>query len=294
MSEFKFEIIQQVATACLLGESPLWHDSRQSWFWSDILNKTIYELPYGTVKPRLITSLPQMISNICVIDDDNLLVSAENSIARLSIKDGTFSSLCTLPHDGTFRCNDGSIGPDGNFWFGSMQKSPKSLSGRIYRFDASGRLTLMATGIGIPNTFVWDEDGALIVSDSLERKTFKVKNDNNEFDWTHKSTWLHYTNGNETPDGGAAFAEPDKILLAIWGGSRLDVINNGKCEASIECPMPHVTSCAFGGENLDEILVTSAQQGMNIEEINRTPFAGGILIVKSDKAGKLIPHFTLR
>ena len=44
----------------------------------------------------------------------------------------------------------------------------------------------------------------------------------------------------------------------------------------IEVPVDRVTSCTFGGRNLDTLYITTARWDMSEEELSKTTFAGSL------------------
>ncbi|MFD2879090.1 SMP-30/gluconolactonase/LRE family protein [Paenibacillus rhizoplanae] len=54
----------------------------------------------------------------------------------------------------------------------------------------------------------------------------------------------------------------------------------------IEVPAHYVTSCTFGGENLDELYITTACGYMSAEELERWPQAGGLFRFKPGVRGR--------
>ncbi|MDG0808419.1 SMP-30/gluconolactonase/LRE family protein [Cohnella rhizosphaerae] len=47
----------------------------------------------------------------------------------------------------------------------------------------------------------------------------------------------------------------------------------------------HVTSCAFGGERLDELYITTARQGLGERQLLDEPAAGGVFRFKTATQG---------
>jgi sugar lactone lactonase YvrE len=274
----RFILSQIIDCGCFLGESPIWHQHRQSWLWTDINNKCIYELPFGTVRPRQIGPLEQMVSNISVLSDDTVLITAENSVAELNLNSGKVTTSVSLPHDNSMRCNDGVMGPDGALWFGTMKKQPDATSGKIYRYELGANLSVVGDNIGIPNTFVWLSDNELLISDSFKHNIYLVQRIGKFLDWSRKKIWCSY-NSPASPDGGVA-DKRNNVMVAIWGAGRIDVRNKTSILTQIDCPMPHVTSCAIGGPKADHLLVTSAQQGLSKQQLAQAPESGNCLIFK--------------
>jgi sugar lactone lactonase YvrE len=55
----------------------------------------------------------------------------------------------------------------------------------------------------------------------------------------------------------------------------------------IEVPVPQVSSCAFIGENLDYLLITTARENMKDEELKRYPKSGDVFLVRVGVRGVL-------
>ena len=53
----------------------------------------------------------------------------------------------------------------------------------------------------------------------------------------------------------------------------------GKMLQSISLPCQRVTSCCFGGKNLDELYVTSSRFLLSPEVVAKTPLAGSLFKV---------------
>ena len=88
------------------------------------------------------------------------------------------------------------------------------------------------------------------------------------------------------PDGMTIDAE-DKLWVAHWGGhivGRWDPVT-GKLMAEVQVPALNVTSCAFGGPNLDILYITCAREGMSEELTRKYPDAGSIFKVRPGVKG---------
>jgi sugar lactone lactonase YvrE len=61
------------------------------------------------------------------------------------------------------------------------------------------------------------------------------------------------------PDGMAVDAEGG-VWVAVWGGGVIQRYNAaGRLTGVVRLPAANVTSCAFGGPNLDQIYITTAE-----------------------------------
>jgi sugar lactone lactonase YvrE len=88
------------------------------------------------------------------------------------------------------------------------------------------------------------------------------------------------------PDG-MCIDQEGKLWVAHWGGHcvrRWDPVH-GEVLATIELPVPHVTSCAFGGQNYRQLFITTARSGMDEVALARHPQSGGLFVCKLPVGG---------
>jgi sugar lactone lactonase YvrE len=73
----------------------------------------------------------------------------------------------------------------------------------------------------------------------------------------------------------------------MWGGSCVTRWNpkTGVMVASYPLPASQVTSCAFGGDALNELYVTTARIGLSPEALEKEPHAGGLFRLRPGAKG---------
>jgi len=81
------------------------------------------------------------------------------------------------------------------------------------------------------------------------------------------------------PDG-MAIDENDQLWVGLWNGNAVAHFDplTGKLISKIEVPAHNVTACAFGGENLDTLYITTARIDMTAEELIKYPDAGSVFM----------------
>jgi sugar lactone lactonase YvrE len=68
--------------------------------------------------------------------------------------------------------------------------------------------------------------------------------------------------------------EHDGVWVALWGGSAVHHFNaEGVLEDVIEVPVTQVTSCTFGGSQLDQLFITTSREDLAADE---EPSAGAV------------------
>ena len=83
------------------------------------------------------------------------------------------------------------------------------------------------------------------------------------------------------PDGMTIDSQ-GMLWIAVWGASKVIRCNpaNGFILNEIHFPATQVTSCTFGGKNLDELYVTSACAGLTRKQLDSQPLAGKLFVVR--------------
>ena len=272
----------------LLGESPYWSSRLKRWMWVDITNRVMFQKSEQQVS----TSFVEMVSNIFECPSA-ILLTAETLLYQ-SLDNETVDTAMQLFANSAYRCNDGSVGPNGSYWFGTMEKAPSGLNGKIYSLDTQGNLIDQNALIGIPNTFIWLDERHILISDSLLQKTFKVELlASGILDWNSRKVWLDLSKTNGTPDGGAV-DEDGNVWLAVWGDASIHKYSKeGVLLDKVKLNALQPTSCAFGGVNMDEMLITTATEGLSEDQINLYPDSGKVFLKKMNVKGKVLPVFDL-
>ena len=69
------------------------------------------------------------------------------------------------------------------------------------------------------------------------------------------------------PDG-LTIDDEGNLWLALWGGHGVAKYDpkTGKQLDFVELPVLNATACCFGGENLDELYITTANLGTDLEQ----------------------------
>jgi len=91
--------------------------------------------------------------------------------------------------------------------------------------------------------------------------------------------------GKATP--GMYQDEEGYIWNARWGGGCvLRIDPNGKTVNKVDIPALLVTSCIFGGPDLDILYVTTARYGLSDSDLASRPLSGGIFAFKAEVPGR--------
>lgn len=280
-----------------LGEGPMWDEDRKSIWWADIEGKKIfeYQLRESILKEW---QLQKRVSFINKIEASrNLLIALEDGIATFNVNDGSITYLQHLEKElTTNRTNDGACDCNGNIWLGTMDTNCKAGCGSLYYFDDKLQPSKKIRSTDISNGMAW----------SMDNKTFyhidstKYGVDTYLFDETKAhiefiKSAIHIEQRMGMADG-MCMDKDGMLWIAHWGGFAVYQWNpfTGKNLQKIYVPVPNVTSCCFGGDEMDILFITTASTSLTSEEIERYPESGSVFTARPGVQGVGKNRFRLK
>jgi sugar lactone lactonase YvrE len=286
------------SAADIVGESAVYDERRGALLWVDIGGKRIHRLFLGDSRHEMWPA-PDFPTSIGLRADGGAVVGLRD---RVSLWDynGDFRTLAVVEPDlPDNRLNEGRVGPDGAFWVGTMQNnlnpdgSPKEMSrnsGAIYRVDADGGVErLTPREFGITNTMAWTRDGVFLTADTMRNEIFAY-----DFRLGALANKRIFAGPFErgVPDGSCLDAAGRLWNCRVAGGACVACFNpDGRLERLVELPCTWPTSCAFGGQDLSTLFVTSARFTMTEEHLANNPQEGGLFAVETGAQGRLENRF---
>jgi len=224
--------------------------------------------------------LPIICSVILLVTKAEAILASEHGIAEYYFLTGEFRVIAEIEKDRPeMRSNDGSVDSRGRYWFGTMQKQVSSKMGSIYCVEANGSVKSVMEGVGIPNTMIWLSESELLLADSFDQIIYRCIVDPISCEIIEKDKWINLTGDVATPDG-SCLDEGGNVWNAQWDGFRVVKYSpRGEVLTVVELPVQRPTSCAIS-ENGKQLFVTSAREGLSVEELVRFPFSGRVLEIE--------------
>ncbi|MEM9339131.1 MAG: SMP-30/gluconolactonase/LRE family protein [Bacteroidota bacterium] len=274
-----------------LGEGAIWNHETQELFWVDIVGKRLHILEPATREHRSLPT-PSMISTVVPVTDSLCIVALQDGAYFMDTNNGDLTHYVSLDTANTeTRLNDGKCDPAGRFWVGSMHMPGKKADGKLYMIEEDGKVAVQMDSVTISNGIVWTKDQkTMYYIDTPTGEISAFDFDRRTGDIGNRRTAVNIPDTLGFPDG-MAIDEEDKLWVGLWNGNAVARFDpeNGSLMQKIKVPAHNVTACAFGGENLDSLFITSARIGMTPEELEKYPDAGSIFVavpgvkgVKSD------------
>ena len=264
-----------------LGEGPIWDAHTQTLYWVDILDKRIY------AGPELLIELDESVGCIAPRKSGGLVLTRRSSFASLeldSVRTALLSALTDEPSNNRF--NDGKCDPRGRFIAGTMDLHETSPTGSLYSFDGKS-VTKILSNITVSNGLAWSPDHKTFYY--IDTPTRAVR----AFDYdlatgvlANARVVVYVPEALGWPDGMTSDMQGN-LWIAMWGGAKLTKWNpnTGVLLKQIPVPALNVSSCIFGGRNMNELYITSARKGLDEAALTKYPLTGGVFCLETNVEG---------
>jgi sugar lactone lactonase YvrE len=268
-----------------LGESPVWDERTRTLCLVDILRGSIVRFDPESGTETTVAHFDDPVGAIALRRDGGLVAAAGTTVALLDEESSVLVVAEARAAEG-LRFNDGACDPQGRFWAGTMALDEAPGRGTLYRYDARG-LTPMVAQVSISNGIDWSSDGTrMYYADSPSRRIDVFTFDGTDGSLSDRRTLVELDAGASVPDGLAVDAD-DHVWIALWDGWALHRYRpDGVLDRIVELPVARPTSCAFGGDDLGELYITSARVGLSADELEAQPWAGGVLALRPGVHGR--------
>lgn len=269
-----------------LGEGVHWDPETGRIHWVNIEGRQLRIFDPATGAENMY-SFGQRISAAVPAADGGWVVALQDGIYKFR-EPQTLELLALVESDipGN-RLNDAKCDSKGRLWFGSMSMEGEQHAGSLYVMEREGEVRKVLSRISTSNGLAWDDRrGLMYYIDTSTRGVDVMDYDPGSGTVSGIRTVVRFPEGAGEPDGMTIDRE-GMIWVAHWNGGCVSRWNphTGEQLASAEVPAPLVTSCTFGGEQLDELYITTARAGMSQEELQRWPLAGGLFRVNAGVKG---------
>ncbi|MFC4444768.1 SMP-30/gluconolactonase/LRE family protein [Castellaniella denitrificans] len=249
------------------GESPVWHPGEQALYWIDVQAGAVHR---WRLRDQQHTSwrAGQQIGCIARLCEGGWIGAMEDGIYRLSLDAGQV--LATERWTGVdharpgMRFNDGRCDRQGRFWVGSMlmDMAQGAPVGALYRMTGRGerlRLDRMGEDLIVPNGTAFSPDGrTMYLSDSHGSRqcVWACDYDIDTGVPSGRRLFIEALAGGR-PDGAAIDAEGCYWICGNDAGMVHRYTPEGRLDRSLRVPVAKPAMCAFGGDGLDTLFVTS-------------------------------------
>lgn len=280
-------LLTSIPSQCHLGEGPLWIAELGYFFWVDIEKGNLHKYHLASEKLE-IRHFPHYLAVVLKGQNGKLILGLDRKLVRYDWETKELEELCEVEADQSLhRFNDGKVDPQGRIWIGTLSTKFTDGAGSLYRIDYNLKPEVQLKNLTISNGMAWTEDQkTFYFIDTPTRKIQEYSFDPETGEIEFRRIAVEISEDLGFPDG-MCIDQESMLWVAHYGGSgvyRWDP-KSGELLDKIELPVPHVTSCCFGGENLDLMLITTAQENMSESDLKKYPKSGDVFLVKLEVRG---------
>jgi L-arabinonolactonase len=246
-----------------LGEGPVWDVREGCLYWVDSTGRRVGKPAIWRYDPKTGATRSWMLDR----DVGAMALRAEGG-AVLALNDGfylfDFDSGATelikhVTDDPTrARLNDGKCDRRGRFFAGGMDDKEELGLCSLWRLDPDFSLTAVDTGIICSNGPCWSpDDKTFYFADTFKHEIWAYDYNINAGQVSNRRVFVSTKNDGGFADGSTVDAEGFVWNAQVISGDLVRYSPDGRVERRIGMPIRNITSVMFGGNNLDDIYVTS-------------------------------------
>ena len=236
-----------------LIEGPRYHQG--ALFFSDVTRGGVYRLD-GSGQVETVIPKRRGVGGIAIHADGGLVVSGRNIC---HVRDGVSTTVFELPDVGGF--NDLYTDAAGRLYVGSLRSDPfgsaaSRVPGELYRLELDGSSECLYGDIGLTNGIGFSPDGGRLYHSDSAKKAIVLHDVDGEGRVHNRRELARLEMG--LPDGLAVDRAGD-VWVATYDGGGVDRFDaEGALVERYEVPSRAVTSLCFGGDDLRDLYVVTA------------------------------------
>ncbi len=246
-----------------LGEGPVWDEAEGRLYWVDGTGRREGKPSVWRLDPK-----SGKVENWSLGHDVGAMALRKDGGAALANDDGFYffdfdtGALDLITHvdadQSRTRLNDGKVDRRGRFFAGGMDDLEELEICGLYRLDPDLSVTKVDGGIICSNGPCWSpDDKTFYFADTFKQEFWAYDYDIETGSVSNRKVLATTDDDPGVPDGSTVDAEGYMWNAQVVGGALVRYAPDGSVDRRIEMPVRNVTSLNFGGDNLDEIYVTS-------------------------------------
>jgi sugar lactone lactonase YvrE len=282
------EVEHMVKVQNLLGECPVWDPRNNCLYWVDIETSLFFRY-HAATKELMENNLEIPIYALALDARQGLVAGTDEGFVYYDPETNGYEHIAeVMAGEAGRRFNDGAVDRRGRFWAGTLDRD-RTPTNHLYRLSPDLTVRAMETGIIQSNGIDWSPDWrTMYLTDTRRRTIYAYDFDLERGEVSNRRELI------KTPDDPAE-GVPDGLVVDadgfIWsarfrGWKLVRYDHSGKEERQVHLPVQRPSSMVFGGENLDQLFITTASIEIPQEELAEHPMAGGILCVRPGVKGK--------
>lgn len=270
-----------------LAEGPVWDEEHERLIWVDIEGKTVNFLdPLGENEAH---PVGERVGFAVLSEKGYLYLGMDSGFYRYAPESQELTQIEDpeehLPGN---RFNDGKSDPAGRLWGGTMVLEGEEGDAGLYKLDTDGKVSKEISDVTVSNGLVWDErKEVMYYIDTPSHKIVAYPFDFKSGKLTGEPRTVFTVPDDFGHPDGMTLDRDGMLWVAFFDGGCVRCIDPAADQVveTIEVAASNVTSCCFGGKDMNELFITTGREGKSDEDLETEPHAGGIFSIKLDVKG---------
>jgi len=257
------------------GEGPIWWDGRL--IYVDIEGHKVISFDPKSGEEQ-VYDVGERVGTVVPRKDGGFVIAGDTGYHFLNAETGEVTAIHDPePEKENNRFNDGKCSPDGRFFAGTISMVKKTGDAALYRLDQDQSLHVAHANITNGNGIVWtgDEKTCFFIDTptmgvtrfDYDTATGELKNPSQAFSTKEVIE--------ASPDGMTIDSDGNLWIAFCHGACVICFSQTGELLKRVDLPCLETTAVAFGGENLEDLYVTTGVHKSEVEE-----HAGRLFVIK--------------
>ena len=256
------------------GEGPIWW--QDALYYVDIEGHNVIRFNPATGEEKIFP-VGERVGLVVPRKDGGMVIAGDTGF-QLMDEEGNLKPIADPePEKADNRFNDGKCSPDGRLFAGTVSTVKKEGDASLYELNRELGVREVLGDLTNSNGLAWSPDGKRVYFiDTPRREIWGFDYDLETGEWSNRSVVVKTDHIDHSPDG-MVMDEEGKVWVAFCHGgfvARFDV-ESGEEILRVGLPCVETSACTWGGENLDELYVTTGVHKSLVEED-----AGRLFVVK--------------
>jgi L-arabinonolactonase len=267
------------------GEGVLWDDRARHVRWTDIHGCALWSYDPESGRSES-TPMPDRVAAFAPRGSGGFILAFADRVS-LWHDDGSEDVLTRFePHLPGTRLNDGRTDRSGRFVVGGMDEANGRPVSSVIRVNTDLSVETLLTGVACANSTCFSADGStMFFADTPERRIRAYAYDPESGHLGQGRVHADFAGEPGLPDGSCVDAEGG-VWNAEWEGGRVvRVGRDGRIDAIVSVPVWKPTCCAFGGDDLATLYITTSRLGSDPARLAAEPASGGLFAARPGVRG---------
>ncbi|WP_028022353.1 SMP-30/gluconolactonase/LRE family protein [Enterovibrio calviensis] len=268
------------------GEGVFWDAMNKKIWWTDIFAKKIWSFDPETAS----TASFDMPSPVCCFAPrarGGFIIAFNDRVSLFDLDKGELECIHQFePSNPNTRLNDGRTDRDGNFIAGGMNDVTFEADSSVIRVGHDHSVETLIDNVACANSICFSPKGdSMYFADTPSGEIIEYAYQPCSPSLVKSRQLMSFNDEPGIPDGSCVDSEGG-VWNAEWEGGRVVRINSkGEVDFIVQVPVCKPTCCAFGGENLDTLFITTSRLLSSDHVIQSEPGTGGLFAIKPGFTG---------